>query len=417
MSATNSGKRADDGDGAQNAQSKPKQPRECSTPGFVRGSLMAEMIAGIDGRMKFAINTSAAVRSRLTIGKEIMVPPHGLRSFIDTRSLQLPSRAERGTNTDDLIVDTIVFIEQWANTPVEWLLPIAHYSLMTWVYDRFSAVPYLRFLGEHGTGKTRLLQVAAGLSYRSLAVSGNISGAALFRLIDLTRGTLAIDEADFKNSAEWSDIIKVLNNGYTPGLPIVRCDGGAFQPHSFYVYGPKIISTRHRFEDAALESRCLTFETQERKLDPSIPLQLPPAFHDQAQALRNKLLGWRFDNFEHVQADDSPLRNLDPRIAQMGANLLAVAPDKDSIIDFLNRYAASTKEDSPKEIVRQILAARAGKGRVISVAEVTCAANQQLNGSGLGELTHKAIGSVIRSLGYRTRRRNTGYVVETGRAR
>jgi hypothetical protein len=24
---------------------------------------------------------------------------------------------------------------------------------MTWVYDRFTAVPYLRFLGEPGTGK------------------------------------------------------------------------------------------------------------------------------------------------------------------------------------------------------------------------------------------------------------------------
>lgn len=174
--------------------------------------------------------------------------------------------------------------------------------LATWVYDCFAAFPYLRFLGEYGTGKTRMLQVVAALCYRSLALSGNITGAALFCSIDLIRGTLAIDEADFKHSAEWSDIIKVLNNGYMTGFPIVRCDSrsGTFTPQSFYVYGPKIISPRHRFDDPATELRCITFETQERKVDPSIPLQLPPAFYEQAQALRNKLLGWRFDDFQQI---------------------------------------------------------------------------------------------------------------------
>jgi hypothetical protein len=403
--------------GAQNAvetdpkqPKKPEGPKKRAVPGIVRGPLIAEIVESGNGWLMFATNESAAVTDQLAnLKSEILVPPNGLRSFIEARSLQLPSKAERGITAEELIGENMVFIHSWADMPDEWLEPIAHYVLMTWVYDRFNAIPYLRFLGEYGTGKTRMLQVAGALCYRSLAVSGNITGAALFRSIDLIRGTLAIDEADFKSSAEWSDITKILNNGYTPGLPVVRCDGsGTFQPQAYFVYGPKIISTRHRFDDPATESRCLTFETQECKVDPRIPLQLPPVFYDEARAIRNKLLGWRFDNFERIEADDSMLRNLDPRIAQVGASLLAVASDKGAVASFLNRYAESAKEDSPKEIVRQILAEPKGR---ISIAELTETANERLKGSGLSNITEKAVGGIVRSLGYRTKRRNTGYVV------
>jgi len=388
------------------------QLKKRPVPGLVHGALMAEMIADESGQLIFAVNSGPPFREELAIEKEILVPLR-VKRFVETHSLHLPSGVERGATAEDLICEIEVFLWNWVDIPDEWLKPIAHYCLMTWVYDYFTAVPYLRFLGEYGTGKTRMLQVAAALSYRSLAVSGNITGAALFRSIDSIRGTLAIDEADFKNSAEWSDITKVLNNGYTPGFPIVRCDGvdATFTPQLFYVYGPKIISTRHRFEDAALESRCITFETQERKVDPRIPLQLSPAFYEEAVALRNKLLGWRFDNFRSIETDDSALRQLDGRIGQVGASLLAVAPDKEAMVNFLNRYAHSTKEDSPKEIVRQILAEKRGK---LSVAEVTRAANQRLQGSGLNPLTYRAVGSIVRSLGCRTKRMNTGYIVERG---
>jgi hypothetical protein len=400
------------GDASQNADDQPKKPKKRSVPGFVQGTLMADMVAEANGKLSFATNDSSSNKRELTSDNgKVLVPPQGLKAFLENGSLLLPSRAERGFTSEQVIAESIGFLYTWADMPDDWLIPIAHYPLMTWVYDRFNAMPYLRFIGEYGTGKTRMLQVVAALCYRSVALSGNITGAALFRSIDVIRGTLAVDEADFKHSAEWSDITKVLNNGYAPGFPIVRCDSStrAFSPQSFWVYGPKIISTRHRFDDPATESRCITFETQERKVDPRIPLQLPPAFYQEAQALRNKLLGWRFDNFHNIQADDSMLRHLDPRIAQMGASLLAVAPDKETIAAFLNGYSQNAKEDSPREIVKQILGESRGK---VSVAQVTESANQRLQGSGLDQLTHKAVGSIVRSLGYRTRRKNTGYVIE-----
>jgi len=103
------------------------------------------------------------------------------------------------------------------------------------------------------------------------------------------------------------------------------------------------------------------------------------------------------------------LRHLESRIAQVGLSLVAVAPDKEAVVRFLNNYAKSTKEDSLKEIVQQILAESKGE---VSVAEVTKTANLRLQGSGLNELTHRAVGSIVRSLGHRTKRRNNGYIIE-----
>lgn len=419
-------------------------------PGLVQqqkdGLLIVEMVAK-DGMLLFATNKSDDLEESLPRGKgkkkEKIMPPLSLKSFIEAGSLRLPKRGlsdRRDFTAETLIKEIKKFIKNWVDMPEEWLTPIATYVLMTWVYDRFRVVPYLRFLGEPDTGKTTILQVVAALCYRSLTVSGNVTGAALFHSIDLIRGTLALDEGDFKNSDEQSDIIKILNNGYTSGLPVVRnqSQGKNYTPQPFVVYGPKIITTRKRFEDPATESRCLTFETQERKVPAHIPLQLNEKFETDARVLRNKLLGWRFDNFKKIKVDDSMPRKagLNSRMAQMGTSLLAVAPEseKGAIVSFLKGYAEGAKEDNHREIVRQILEeafaprqAPAGDVREtfgagagvdvdergeVPIARITVITNERLKGSGSNELTHKTIGSLVRSLGYQTRRKTAGYVVE-----
>lgn len=405
-----------------------KGPRKRAVPGIVSDSLLAEMVLDYNQGMMFATSTSTGLadclQSRRSVRgisvTEVLVPSYELTAFVNAGALQLPSRAERGVSAAELTDEIKGFIERWNEIPQGWLMPIANYVLMTWVFDRFGAVPYLRFLGEYGTGKNRMAQSVAALCYRSLAASGNISGAALFRSIDLIRGALLVDEADFKNSAESSELIKVLNNGYTPGLPVIRCDTfDRNKPRPYWVYGPKIINTRHRFQDCALESRCITFQTRKQTVDRRIPLQLTREFYDQARNLRNKLLGWRFDSFFSIQPDDSMLRHLDPRSAQVGASLMAVATDKGAMAGFLTSYAQTAEEDAPREIVRQILDDLDVKGQLVGtrVSEVATEVNAQLMGSELdaGEsntITPKEVGSLIRSLGYKTKRRNVGYVIE-----
>src|SRR6266478_1623367 len=114
--------------------------------------------------------------------------------------LLLPSEAASYGSQENLVDSIKRFIHRYADLPEFWEDLSAHYILMTWVYDRFSAVPYLRFLGEPGTGKTRALDVTGVLSYKSIVASGASSISPFFRLIDQWRGTLVIDEADYKTS-------------------------------------------------------------------------------------------------------------------------------------------------------------------------------------------------------------------------
>jgi hypothetical protein len=79
-------------------------------------------------------------------------------------AILLPREAASYGSQADLVASIKRFIHRYADLPEFWEDLSAHYVLMTWMYDRFSAVPYLRFLGEPGTGKTRALQVVGALA-------------------------------------------------------------------------------------------------------------------------------------------------------------------------------------------------------------------------------------------------------------
>lgn len=385
---------------------------------FIKDGQLVETVVS-SGYFQFAVSGSKKLVDSVQHNGVRIEPPYHMRPMCETGLVRFPSGIAPYGSTTQLITDIKEFISGYANVPDEWLDIIPLYILMTWVYDRFTAVPYLRFLGEPGTGKTRLLIVSAAISYNAITASGNITGPALFRTIDLVRGTMAVDEADFKNSEEWSDITKVLNNGYTTGMPVVRCErmGSGFAPQALHVYGPKIICTRSRFADEALETRCLTLETREGSLPAHIPLQLPLLFEQEALVLRNKLLLWRFDHFHEVQAQEEGLRSLFPRSGQIGASLAAVAPNEESrkkVVDFLTRYDAGRRGDSDKGLVLQALdQLRATAGSTSPrVGDVARNASNIAGDLGLDALSPRRVGSILRSIGITPHRTKNGYVIE-----
>ena len=128
------------------------------------------------------------------------------------------------------------------------------------IYERFQAVPYLRFLGISGSGKTRATEVIGSMCYRPLAISGAMTPASIFRMIEAVGGTMLIDEADFQDSNIGADVAKILNCGYQKRMPVTRMEavGNGYEPRLYEVFGPKIINGRKPFKDDATESRCLT---------------------------------------------------------------------------------------------------------------------------------------------------------------
>jgi len=289
-----------------------------------------------------------------------------------TELLRLPTGVEPYISTERLLDDIKAFMKKNYEAAEQWFDIMALYVLMTWVFDRFTAVPYLRFQGEWGTGKTRALEVTAELSYNSQRFAGNITGAVLFRSIDGVRGTLCIAEADCRFSDATSDIAKVFNGGYKVGFPVLRCGTAEqnFPINSFYIYGPKILTTRLKYSDEATESRCLTFETTRQKLRKNVLRQIIPLndakrmlqdpditpedrtqcelaieYHETAQSLRNRLLAWRFEHWRTTFPREEGLKHLSNRACEIGASLAAVCPNS----EWLNRLVTYLSGRDSKE--------------------------------------------------------------------
>ena len=260
---------------------------------------LVELVSTPTDGLNFAIREGdPTIRYSKTFGD--YKPISWLHQYLNVGALSLPSEAAKDVKLDDLAKKVRGFIHRYFDCSPLFESVAVLYVLHTWVYEQFQAVPYLRFLGLPGSGKTRGTEVIGALCYRPLVMAGSSTPAPMFRMIEAIGGTMLIDEADFSQSQIGSDIIKVLNCGYQRNLPVTRMEknaNGDFVPRVYEVFGPKIINGRRLFKDAATESRCLPY-TPHLTGRSDIPTQLPPEFGKEAGEIQNMALGWRMANLD-----------------------------------------------------------------------------------------------------------------------
>ncbi|MEF8699270.1 MAG: hypothetical protein V5B33_08075 [Candidatus Accumulibacter sp. UW20] len=233
------------------------------------------------------------------------------------------------------VVDLITKIEEYIHRYVDlgngFRTLAAYYILLTWVYDAFNELPYLRFRGDYGSGKTRALLVVGSLCHKAFFASGASTISPIFHVLDTFRGTLIFDEADFRFSDEKAELVKIFNNGNVKGFPVLRSaltQKKEFEPRAFNVFGPKVVAMRRSFEDQALESRFFTEEMGRKSLRPDIPISLPDCQKDEALVLRNMLLGYRFAMLPSLAARERLVDpSLSPRLNQILIPLLSIVED------------------------------------------------------------------------------------------
>ena len=340
-------------------------------------------------------------------------PPSDKWDLASKGIILLPARVEP---PGDLAGDLETFVQRFVDIPPLWVKILVRYVLLTWVFDKFTALPYLRFLGEPQSGKTRCLQVASALCYKSISVAGASSGSSIFRLADSWRGTLSVDEADFRGDL-YADIIKLLNQGYMGGQFVTRSEkeGTSYEARGFNIYGPKILTTRKEFEDHALESRCLTLRMPDAAVRAGIPRQLPVSFAAESAELRNRCLGWRFAMFDLVDMDESEIVHLAPRTAQISLPLWAVSKlilkDEKFRKDFLRLVGDAGDESrsiTPPAVVvealRRVTVNEINFPIVLSVKDLREVVAEVCVDWGLEELKlgTRAVGTLVRSFGLAT---------------
>ena len=303
----------------------------------------------------------------LDIGDVTYIPHPPTLDLIRKRVVLFPSEpVEYGTQRQ-LLTDLRAFIHRWLDVDAFYEQLASYYVLFSWVYDAFETLPYLRAFGDYGTGKSRFLQAIGALCYRPMFVSGASTSSPIFRLIDLFRGTLIMDEADFANSDAESEMIKIVNVGYSRGGVVLRAEkdenSESYYPSAKDVYGPKILATRRMFTDRATESRCLTKRMSTARPRPDVPRIITRQFWADALALRNKCLAYRLRTFREIDIDVALSdQSIEPRLDQVTLALKAIIDDQamlDQINLFVRAYNATLITDrqmSLPAIIVQVLA-------------------------------------------------------------
>lgn len=272
-----------------------------------------------------------AIERQIKVGSSTLVPFSPHNNLVRNEVVLLASEPTEYGSESELLAEVQEFIHRYLDLSPAFEKVAAHYVLLTWVYDAFNELPYLRFRGDYGSGKTRALLTIGSICYKAFFASGASTVSPIFHTLDAFRGTLVFDEADFRFSDERAEIVKVLNNGNVQGMPVLRTmmnHQREFNPQAFQVYGPKIVATRNDYDDRGLESRFITQDMGPRRPRRDIPINLPDTFKDEARELRNKLLVFRFRRRADTKLDPHLVDpNLEPRFNQILLPLLSIVSD------------------------------------------------------------------------------------------
>jgi hypothetical protein len=354
-----------------------------------------------------------------------LVPPSPRNNLLAHRVVLLPSGADEYGTKSELLSRVLAFLHRYVDLTPVFAQVVAHYVLLTWVYDAFQEVPYLRVRGEPGSGKTRLLRVAGSICCRPIFASGASTVSPIFRLLDSVRGTLVLDEADFRVSDDKAMITKILNNGHAKGFPVLRSEqqgpGQEFNPRAYHVFGPKIVASRGGYDDRALESRFLTELLGTRRLRADVPASLPDTFAEESRRLRNQLLLFRLREKDRAAAmlDAGGLDSVSPRVRQVFGPLLAlidderVRPDVINLAEQVDRQTLLDRAQEPDAVVlRAAVSLWTDAGRPPSVGQI---AAHLARASAIGTVSPRWIGEVLRrKLGLRTERHEQGFALAVG---
>ena len=182
---------------------------------------------------------------------------------------------------------------------------ISYYVMLTWLYDNFRTISYLRAKGDAGSGKSELMKRVGICCYRLTKNNGAGTMASFFRMTETYKGTVYFDEMDLRDGGGAdNEIVKFINLGAMDGNPVIRLDEviGAdgskkYQPVPYRSFCPKLFAMRNDFSDNAVGSRSISFRLMgkeaEELLAHGVPFEITDDMDRHARNIRNLLLTWR----------------------------------------------------------------------------------------------------------------------------
>tara|TARA_Y100000310_G_scaffold315737_1_gene366618 strand:+ start:5177 stop:6862 length:1686 start_codon:yes stop_codon:yes gene_type:complete len=138
---------------------------------------------------------------------------------------------------------------------------LALWCLGTYLSPIFDSYPYIHLHGFKNSGKTKVMDLAACMSFNSIQTSC-MRPATVFRIIESAKPTLFIDEfetlSEKKKTKDDEEIQLLLNAGYKKSGTVIRNEltANKWIPMEFNVYCPKMLANISGLK-GALASRCI----------------------------------------------------------------------------------------------------------------------------------------------------------------
>ncbi|MCX6717726.1 MAG: hypothetical protein NTU76_03575 [Candidatus Taylorbacteria bacterium] len=86
--------------------------------------------------------------------------------LVEKKVILFPSIATPYEDENQILKEIQNFIHKYLDISDVFEQISTYYVLFTWMYDRFNEVPYLRAIGDFGSGKSRMLQTIGMLCYK-----------------------------------------------------------------------------------------------------------------------------------------------------------------------------------------------------------------------------------------------------------
>lgn len=330
----------------------------------------------------------------IDIGEKRYIPKYP-NALIINKGVLFPNRIGEKKSTRELVAMVEAFINRnyLLDDPFFSRLA-AYYVLLTWLYDCFNALPYLRAVGDYNSGKSELMMRIGHMCYRLMVTGGAGSSASLFRGLEEYKGTALMDEMDLADGGDMAnDLIKILNLGAMKNHPVWRLDSvtlvdgtKSYEVASYDVFGPKLIAMRKEFRDQAVTSRCLTVKLMgksplELKIR-GIKLHMDGEFYKQALEIRNLLLRWRLEQWipEIQVSEDLMDLQVSTRLNQVTMPIKAIARDDPELMEDITRFVRSLND----ELILEMGMSKEARvlDALVAICEQTARFGMYLNESG-----------------------------------
>ena len=292
----------------------------------------------------------------------------------------LPEKSEAGTWKEVFEkADALVAKYYDANGKEALVRFLVRVTSTSWLLDKYVPkgldiggmgrfAPIIPIRGASGSGKNRLANILRLLAYRPYFVMSTYRIPSLYRPIDTWRGTLVMDEADFSNTGEKSELIHFLNCRAT-GTQISRQDTeNPKLTQAFQSFGITILTQRRVFDDNATESRAIPFYSEQTTRQ--LPTVEPDEMIREGLDLQNRLLYLRLTHYRDFAIDKTARLDInDQRLIASVLPLLALGYIEPSILELIlanikevERLKVEQKATSEDGIMVNLLFERVNEG-------------------------------------------------------